>query len=72
MVTELEVTMAIEIPSIIIAFTLGSFLTLAAAVSGNSDRLCDRLGGTYTPEAAISGGDVCPDGKWIALFGVKP
>jgi len=64
--------MAIEIPSIIIAFTVGAFLTLAAAVSGNSERLCDRLGGTYTPEVAISGGDVCADGKWAALVGLGP
>ena len=64
--------MVVEIPSIIIAFTVGAFLTLAAAVSGNSDKLCDRLGGTYTPEVAISGGDVCADGKWSNLFGIKP
>ena len=64
--------MVVEIPSIIIAFTIGAFLTLGAALSSNSDVLCDRLGGTYTPEVAISGGDVCADGKWAALVGLGP
>ena len=62
--------MVVEIPSIIIAFTVGAFLTLAAALSGNSEMLCDVLGGTYMPEVAITGGDVCPDGAWSALVGL--
>lgn len=59
------------IPEIFAAFILGTALTLAATVSGNQDALCDRLGGVYMPENAISGKDVCPDGRWLSLFGVS-
>lgn len=48
---------------IVAAFLLGAVLVLGASVTGQNERLCDALGGTYTPGEA----DQCGDGKWLNL-----
>jgi len=57
-----------EIGNIIVAGVLGAALVFAAVVSGNQELLCTAIDGTYTPEVAVSGGDVCADGVWHKIL----
>ena len=63
-----------EIEDILVAALIGAALVLGAAVTGQGERLCEAIGGTFQPEAALSGGDVCPDGQWRELLdiGIEP
>mgnify|MGYP000045785874 CR=1 FL=1 len=57
------------IVSIIVALFAGAIIDAGAALSGNLKPFCEKyLMGTYTP----AGPDVCPDGKWAALVGLRP
>jgi hypothetical protein len=41
-------------------------VSVGASLTGNGQRLCDAMGGVYTPQA--SPGEVCPGGSWANLF----
>lgn len=55
---------------IVVGFALMGALIFGATVTGNGQKLCDAMGGVYTPQPPP--GDSCPGGKWRNLFAPKP
>jgi hypothetical protein len=55
--------------AVFVAFAVMTVFVVAATASGESERLCKAMGGTYTP--APPPADVCPGGSWLVLFGIS-
>jgi hypothetical protein len=53
---------------IILVFLVNTVFIVTATVTGNQEKLCDLMGGTYVEENAPTGENVCPGGKWTTLL----
>ncbi len=60
--------MGTAIVNALLGIILGIPLVGVAELTGNAQRLCDALGGTYQPQANYTE-NVCPGGRWINLTG---
>jgi len=55
-----------EVATALIVALAASLLVIGATVTGQQERLCTAMGGTWTP--AYPPEDVCPGGSWLNLI----
>ena len=48
----------------VVTLVFGTLVTAGATITGNQEKLCEGMGGTFTPSHTEN---VCPDGSWRNL-----